>query len=155
MTLDLDKLEALAKAATPLNYSSAQVKEPVEITCPYCNGVGDVDCLNIFNFDDLPIGVQVFGIGNEVAAAESYIEAFTPATALALIARVRELEEALKPFAEAANNFDQFNIACADEWYAYGGTNSNQSDQSVGAISVAHLRQARTTLERINKQLEG
>jgi len=93
---DIEQLKRLAEAATPMDYSSAKVKEQVEITCPYCCGEGNVDCLNIINFDDLPLGVQVFGIGNEMVAAENFIEAFTPTTILSLIARLERAEKALK-----------------------------------------------------------
>jgi len=58
-----------------------------------------------------------------------------------LEARIAELEAALKPFADAANNFDNMPVKNAAEWFAYSGM-SDASGHS-GAISVADLRAAR------------
>lgn len=64
------------------------------------------------------------------------------------IARIAELEaeneklrEVLKPFANAANNFDSMPFKNAEEWFVYSGV-LDASGYS-GAISVADLRAAR------------
>jgi uncharacterized protein (DUF305 family) len=56
-------------------------------------------------------------------------------------ARIAELEAALKPFANAANNFDSMPVKNAEEWFVYSGV-LDASGYS-GAISVADLRAAR------------
>lgn len=98
MTIDLDNLERLAKAATPQNIDSAQRIEHYgdgsHIECPACDGEGHVELEADFcNYDGTAIGVQFYGIGNEHGAAEAYFRVANPAATLELIAEVRRLRE--------------------------------------------------------------
>lgn len=97
-------LRKLAEAATPLNLASAQKISCGEIECPTCGGEGFVDGKDFLNIDGVAVGVQVYGIGTEMVAAENYYAAANPSAILALLdekdaltARVAELEAALKP----------------------------------------------------------
>jgi hypothetical protein len=62
-------------------------------------------------------------------------------------ARVKVLEEALEPFSKAADNFDSLVRERQDpnEWFAYAGQGDHQG--TIGAITVADLRRARTALQ--------
>jgi chromosome segregation ATPase len=63
----------------------------------------------------------------------------------AAIADGDKLRAALEPFAEAAQNFDDFPIKDAEQWFAYSGT-SSQKENGKGAITVGDLRRARAVL---------
>lgn len=94
--IEIDELEALAKAATPQNIDSAQRIERYDdgnhIACPACGGEGHVELEADFcNYDGAAIGVQFYGIGNAHGAAEAYLRAANPAAIRALIAEVRAL----------------------------------------------------------------
>ena len=58
------------------------------------------------------------------------------------------LRAALKPMAEAADNFDGHPIKNPDEWYAYSGTRTG-GETTGGAITVGDLRRARDAYRRI------
>jgi hypothetical protein len=90
-SIDLDKLEALARAATPQDFDSAQTKRVGGwAECPTCGGDGSVTLGNDYcNYDMAPQGVQFYGIGDEHKNAEAYYRAANPATVLALIALAR------------------------------------------------------------------
>jgi len=90
--LDLDRLEALARAATPQNLDSAQdaTKPTGYIECPECCGDGTVELTADYcNYDGKAMGVQFYGIGPEHQAAEAFFRAANPAAVLALIALAR------------------------------------------------------------------
>jgi hypothetical protein len=92
--LDLDAIEAAAKAATPQNFDSAQVADTEEgwIECPSCAGEGSVELTaDYLNYDGQALGVQFYGIGDLHVHAEAYYRAARPAVMLALIAEVRAL----------------------------------------------------------------
>jgi hypothetical protein len=88
--LDLDKLEALARAATPQNFDSAQIKNQGFIECPSCDGSGEVELTADYcNYDGKAMGVQFYGVGPEHRAAEAFFRAANPATVIALISLAR------------------------------------------------------------------
>jgi hypothetical protein len=58
--------------------------------------------------------------------------------------RTANLREALKPFAKAAENFDDFPIKDAEQWFVYSGQQSH--NETRGAITVGDLRRARAVL---------
>jgi hypothetical protein len=64
--------------------------------------------------------------------------------------RTTKLREALEPFAKAAENFDDFPIKDAEQWFAYSGT-SSQKENGKGAITVGDLRRARAVLKETEK----
>lgn len=75
------------------------------------------------------------------------------ARAEAAEATVRECVEALRPFAQAAGNFDRVRIGDPSHWYAYGGINdSSQPDGPIGAITVSDLRTASALLSSIAEE---
>lgn len=95
--IDLDKLEALAKAATPQNLDSAQdaTRHDGYIECPECGGEGTVELTADYcNYDGKAMGVQFYGIGPEHRAAEAFFRAANPATVIALIALARAGQQA-------------------------------------------------------------
>lgn len=83
-----NELKRLAEAATPQNFDSAEEKaENGYIECPHCGGQGEVERqVDYCNYDNVAIGVQFYGIGNEFGAAEAYYRAANPAAVMALIA---------------------------------------------------------------------
>lgn len=86
----LDKLEALAKAATPQNFDSAQIQNQGHIECPTCDGSGEVELTADYcNYDGRAIGVQFYGIGPEHRAAEAFYRAANPQAVQQLIALAR------------------------------------------------------------------
>ena len=95
IVLDLDAIEAAAKAATPQDFDSAELKvENGHVECPQCGGQGEVELLAEYtNFDGVAIGVQFFGIGHEFGAAEAFYRAANPAVVLELVRRLRIAEQ--------------------------------------------------------------
>jgi len=90
--LNLDHLEALARAATPQNLDSAQdaTKPTGYIECPECGGDGTVELTADYcNYDGKALGVQFYGIGPEHQAAEAFFRAANPSAVLELIALAR------------------------------------------------------------------
>ncbi len=99
--LDLDKLEALARAATPQNFDSAQVLNQGHIECPSCDGSGEVELTADYcNYDGKAMGVQFYGIGPEHRAAEAFFRAANPAAVLDLIALARRAAQPVAPVQE-------------------------------------------------------
>lgn len=90
----LDELRALAEAATPQEFDTAQeCVEGVWIECPVCDGQGEVEqFVQYHNYDGAALGVQFYGIGDEHVNAEAYYRAANPKTVLALLDRIDELE---------------------------------------------------------------
>lgn len=72
-------------------------------------------------------------------AKAAHAEAMTRAEAAE--ARVKTLEELLKPFAEAARCFADMPIKDPEQWFAYSGRQSNDGT-GFGAITVGDLRRA-------------
>jgi hypothetical protein len=97
----INKLETLARAATPQNFDSA--KEDIRIggvfECPLCGGEGEVELsVDYCNYDNAAMGVQFYGIGKEFRTAEEYYRAANPATMLKLCEIIRAQHEALEGF---------------------------------------------------------
>lgn len=92
---DHSELKRLAETATPQDFDSAETKsENGYIECPCCSGEGEVDLESEYcNYDNVAIGVQFYGIGNEFGAAEAFYRAANPAAVLALIAEVEALRK--------------------------------------------------------------
>lgn len=99
--VDLDALEAAARAATPQNIDSAEIIQHgigsgEYLECPHCAGDGSVPLeADYCNYDGEPLGVQFYGIGAAPGAAEAYFRAAKPATVLSLIADVRAADEVI------------------------------------------------------------
>ncbi|WP_254212002.1 hypothetical protein [Burkholderia multivorans] len=96
----LATLKQTALAATPQNIDSAESIDHYTdgryIECPCCSGEGTVELeADFLNYDGKALGVQFYGIGNEPGAAEAYFRAASPATILALLARLEHAEAAL------------------------------------------------------------
>lgn len=101
--LDLDKLEELARAATPQNFDSAQVLNQGHIECPSCDGSGEVELTADYcNYDGRALGVQFYGIGPEHRAAEAFYRAANPAAVLQLVALARRAAQPVAPSPQVA-----------------------------------------------------
>lgn len=127
---ELDKLEALAKAATPQNFDSAQITNQGCIECPSCDGSGEVELTADYcNYDGRALGVQFYGIGPEHRAAEAFYRAANPAAILELIALARAGSAApAAPTAEQiANVILRLIGECAMDWCA-GPTGNDEDD---------------------------
>lgn len=89
---DYSDLVDAAKQASSMDFDSAELHTEGGYTdCPYCDG-GLIEVEADFcNFDDLPLGVQFYGIGKEFGLAERYYRAATPARILALVEELSRL----------------------------------------------------------------
>ena len=96
---DLQQLKALALAATPQNFDSAQIKrDGGEIECPACGGEGTVERGNDYcNYDNAALGATFYGIGEEHRNAEAYYRAVRPAVVLGLIAHIERTTAHVQP----------------------------------------------------------
>lgn len=96
--LDLDAIEAAAKAATPQDFVSAQVGGAEEgwMECPGCGGEGSVELTaDYLNYDGQALGVQFYGIGEPHVHAEAHYRAARPSVVLAMVEEIRDLRRAL------------------------------------------------------------
>lgn len=96
--LDLDAIEAAAKAATPQDFDSAQVASSEDgwIECQTCGGEGSVELTaDYLNYDGQALGVQFYGIGEPHIHAEAHYRAARPAVVLAMVEEIRSLRRAL------------------------------------------------------------
>ncbi|MEX5744694.1 hypothetical protein [Massilia sp. X63] len=134
--LDLNKLKALAKAATPQNFDSAQITNQGCIECPSCDGSGEVELTADYcNYDGRAIGVQFYGIGPEHRAAEAFYRAANPAAILELIALVRAGSEA----STAQQGDDDLITEAVTRNNVYGVLPNSASTVSIGrAVLAAH-----------------
>ncbi|MFF3704741.1 hypothetical protein [Pseudomonas qingdaonensis] len=97
--LDLDAIEAAAKAATPQDFDSAQVASAEDgwIECPGCGGEGSVELTaDYLNYDGQALGVQFYGIGDPHVQAEAHYRAARPAVVLAMVEEIRSLRQKLQ-----------------------------------------------------------
>lgn len=85
--LDLDAIEAAARAATPQDFDSAEDKSTGGwVECPACGGEGSVEVIaDYLNYDNEALGVQFYGVGNAHVNAEAFYRAVNPAVVLALV----------------------------------------------------------------------
>ncbi|WP_321968885.1 hypothetical protein [Paraburkholderia tropica] len=93
--IDIDAIEAAARAATPQEIDSAESADHYTdgryVECQACGGEGSVTLeADFLNYDGEALGVQFYGIGKAPGLAEAYFRAVKPATVLALIAEVRK-----------------------------------------------------------------
>ncbi|MFE2005735.1 hypothetical protein ACFW6U_10110 [Pseudomonas guariconensis] len=96
--LDLDAIEAAAKAATPQDFVSAQVGGAEEgwMECPGCGGEGSVELTaDYLNYDGVALGVQFYGIGEPHIHAEAHYREARPAVVVAMVEEIRNLRRAL------------------------------------------------------------
>ncbi|UVL59258.1 hypothetical protein LOY54_14445 [Pseudomonas sp. B21-032] len=96
--LDLDAIEAAAKAATPQDFVSAQVGGAEEgwMECPGCGGEGSVELTaDYLNYDGQALGVQFYGIGDPHVHAEAHYRQARPAVVVAMVEEIRNLRRAL------------------------------------------------------------
>ncbi|WP_409307574.1 hypothetical protein [Pseudomonas putida] len=94
--LDLDAIEAAAKAATPQDFDSAQVASSEDgwIECQTCGGEGSVELTaDYLNYDGQALGVQFYGIGEPHVHAEAHYRAARPAVVLAMVEEIRSLRQ--------------------------------------------------------------
>lgn len=99
IVLDLDSIEAAAKAATPQDFVSAQVGGAEEgwMECPGCGGEGSVELTaDYLNYDGEALGVQFYGIGEPHVHAEAHYRAARPAVVLAMVEEIRSLRQQLE-----------------------------------------------------------
>lgn len=95
-----EEIVALKAIAGPGDLSTAQIKPNSEgewVECPACYGEGMVDAETYVNFDDKPLTVQFYGIGECFGNYQNLFDTaikHAPAIALALIEKHRALEEA-------------------------------------------------------------
>ena len=109
MSLDLDELDAKAKAATPGPWKCVAHVESL--------------LLGVLSVDGVPISVIA---GNrpltntrQAIADNAYIASANPATMLALTARIRELEELIDEICEYRNTVARFEPDTQEKLDAY------------------------------------
>ena len=110
MTSDQDLL-ALAEKVSPGNLDTATksggfgcIEHDKLYKCPACDGDGEVDGSTYCNLDNVSMGVQFFGVGNDHGVYEAYFRAASPSRIKALIlekqaseSRIAELEGSATP----------------------------------------------------------
>lgn len=106
--LDLEAIEAAAKAATPQDFVSAQVSGAAEgwMECPGCGGEGSVELTaDYLNYDGVALGVQFYGIGEPHVNAEAHYRAARPEVVLAMVDEIRRLRQQLEQSVRAPQGY--------------------------------------------------
>jgi len=124
-----EEIVALKAIAGPGDLSTAQIKPTSEgewVECPACNGEGMVDAETYVNFDDKPLTVQFYGIGECFGNYQNLFDTaikHAPSIALALIEKHRALEEARSLIAEllASTGYDKADRKTLQNEYMAGG----------------------------------
>jgi hypothetical protein len=141
-----NELKRLAEAATPQDFDSAEEKtENGYIECPHCGGEGEVERqVDYCNYDNVAIGVQFYGIGNEFGAAEAYYRAANPAAVIALIADFNA-EHALRLEADKRGDIAQRHLDRMIE-------HSDSLERQVGELreQLAMMTADKETMRRYN-----
>lgn len=104
--LDLDAIEAAAKAATPQDLDSAEDKSVGGwIECLACGGEGSVEVIaDYLNYDGEAVGVQFYGVGDAHVNAEAFLRAAKPAVVLNMVRQLRRLREYADAIAKMQEN---------------------------------------------------
>ncbi len=100
------QLREAAGEVSPQNIDSAQAVSDTDgyIECPHCSGEGAVNLeADYCNYDELPIGVQFYGIGTGVGAAERYFRAASPNNITAIL----DALEAAQQYAKSRDEENQ------------------------------------------------
>lgn len=87
----LTDLRRVAEEAFPMNIDSAATIMDREIDCPIC-GDGTVETRLFENFDNSPVSVEVYGIGDALTKTEAFLRLVNPATVLSLLDRIEKAE---------------------------------------------------------------
>lgn len=87
----LTDLRRVAEEAFPMNIDSAATIMDREIDCPIC-GDGAVETRLFENFDNNPVSVEVYGIGDALTKTEAFLRLVNPATVLSLLDRIEKAE---------------------------------------------------------------
>jgi hypothetical protein len=97
----LDEIKVSLMDVSPLNLKSAEVRRDVEnIECPLCEE-GYLEATDYTNIDDLPLGVQFFGIGYSIDKSERYFTAVSPKNIRKLLVYLEDVESVFKKLEEA------------------------------------------------------
>ena len=149
-------IRARAEAATPGNLDT--VNDPNDeyggrsegvYECPMCNGDGSVDGVTYCNFDDVAMGVQFFGIGEEHGKYEQFFRAANPAAVLALLSALdAAIERAEK--AEARRKCYE----CGSEMTACAQCNPELVSAELATLR-ARVAELECALTEISKQTYG
>lgn len=75
ITRAVERLNAAFMAATPQKIKTAEQRQNGEYECPLCGGEGSVEAEIYNNYDQVAIGVQFFGVGEDHVRAEELYEA--------------------------------------------------------------------------------
>lgn len=117
--MTITDLIKLAEKLTPGDLSTAATHDAVEeVDCPFCDGQGSVDGETYTNFDDVAMGVQFFGVGDEHAHWQAYFNALKPSRLMALL-KVAEAARTCQKFFPVETNeseeaaFDKLDEALA------------------------------------------
>lgn len=144
MTIDLDELERLAKAATPGPWHAFSQQKPWEIyDCRWAVGSGHMHALAVLDAPQTSAALRVKADAQHIAAAN-------PETVLALVERVRELEQGLKVIR------DECHAAVNEAEFREGGSKGMQMPYHGPFASglrlpsvVRDLRQQRAFIDRV------
>ncbi|MFU0930876.1 hypothetical protein ACM26E_08645 [Kluyvera cryocrescens] len=104
ITVLMATMKAAAEKATALNLDTAQeIRDEDGCTeCPVCGGEGHVDAERDYcNIDNVALGVQFYGIGEQHGIAEEYFRQVVPANVLALVEALEKTQTELESFRTA------------------------------------------------------
>lgn len=137
---EIEALLKLAGAATPLDLSTAQkVRDSDEIVCPTCDGDGCVPAKDWCNIDGHAIGIQVYGIGDQMAAMENFVYAANPAVIKALCTLALQAEAMREALIETAAS-----LSAAHSLLSRGGKRAAPSNKMFAVM----LEDYRKSLDR-------
>lgn len=153
--IDLDALEAAAREASPGPWTGTTIgtKSQRDAAGSVYEAVmarrlpdnpdlefTDMSWVQVAAGDDY-LNVALVGNGAKGPENAAYIAAADPATVLALIERIRELEKALEPFVQSADGR-------TPGWHGDRGVYTLQINQATVEVARAVLRQTRAALRQ-------
>jgi len=91
----IDDIKATIDKVSMLNLTTAEYGHTNVVECPMCGGDGEVSRTSYTNIDDLPLNIDVTGIGECVSDTDKYLIAVSPDKIKKLIDGIEKMHKEL------------------------------------------------------------
>lgn len=89
----IDDIKLVIDKVSALDLTTAEYGHTDIVECPLCQGDGEVSRSSYTNVDDLPLNIDVNGIGECVSDAEKYLISVSPEKIKDLLKYIDSLED--------------------------------------------------------------
>ncbi len=89
----IDDIKETIGKVSMLDLSTAEYEHTDVAECPMCCGDGEVSRSSYDSVDDLPLNIDINGIGKSVKNAQDYFESVSPSKIKKLLEYIGDLED--------------------------------------------------------------